>query len=95
MQLIKISLKRQKMKKLNSKADYSKDKLSEATTLIYVDQYNNVKQNLWKKIPDTNKCLVINTLMRVKYQMLVIQLRVLLSTQNVNKLRTKYQMLVI
>ena len=49
MQLIKISLKRQKMKKLNSKADYSKDKLSEATTLIYVHQYNNVKQNLWKK----------------------------------------------
>ena len=48
-----------------------------------------------KKIPDTNKCLVINTLMRVKYQMLVIQLQVLLSTQNVNKLRTKYQMLVI
>ena len=49
MQLIKILLKRQKMKKLNSKVDYSKDKLSEATTLIYVDQYNNVKQNLWKK----------------------------------------------
>ena len=94
MQLIKILLKRQKMKKLNSKADYSKDKLSEATTLIYVDQYNNVKRNLWKRIPDTNN-LVINTLMRVKYQMLVVQLRVLLSTQNVNKLRTKYQMLVI
>lgn len=87
-------LKRQKLKKLNSKADYSKDKLSDATTLIYVDQYNNVKQNLWKKIPDTNN-LVINTLMRVKYQMLVVQLLVLLSTQNVNKLRTKYQMLVI
>ena len=82
------------MQKLNSKADYSKDKLSDATTLIYVDQYNNVKRNLWKRIPDTNN-LVINTLMRVKYQMLVIQLRVLLSTQNVNKLRTKYQMLVI
>ena len=82
------------MQKLNSKADYSKDKLSDATTLIYVDQYNNVKRNLWKRIPDTNN-LVINTLMRVKYQMLVVQLRVLLSTQNVNKLRTKYQMLVI
>ena len=94
MQLIKILLKRQKMQKLNSKADYSKDKLSDATTLIYVDQYNNVKRNLWKRIPDTNN-LVINTLMRVKYQMLVVQLRVLLSTQNVNKLRTKYQMLVI
>ena len=77
MQLIKILLKRQKMQKLNSKADYSKDKLSDATTLIYVDQYNNVKRNLWKRIPDTNN-LVINTLMRVKYQMLVVQLPVLL-----------------
>lgn len=87
-------LKRQKLKKLNSKADYSKDKLSDATTLIHVDRCNNVKQNLWKKILDTNN-LVINTLMRVKYQMLVVQLLVLLSTQNVNKLRTKYQTLVI
>ena len=94
MQLIKILLKRQKIKKLNSKADYSKDKFSDATTLIYVDQYSNVKQNLWKKTPDTNN-LVINTLMRVKYQMLVVQLPVLLLTQDVNKLRTKYQMLVI
>ena len=41
--------------KLNTKANNLKNKIPDATTLVYINQYNTDKQNLEKKIGDVDK----------------------------------------
>ena len=74
-----------KFNKLNTKINNLEKKISEATALIHINQYNTDKQSLEKKIGDVDE----------KYLALVVYWLQLFLIQKLEKLRIKYQMLVV
>ena len=48
-------VKNREFNTLKTKVNRSENKIPEATTLIYINQYNTDKQNLEKKIEDVDK----------------------------------------